>query len=63
MRCLQYLAKFTDFPCPTHAPSREFPRIRIPSAPSPEMPKSASSYPDRKLAGLPHHQKSASLAR
>lgn len=24
MRCLQYLAKFTDFPCPTHAPSREF---------------------------------------
>lgn len=24
MRCLQYLAKFTDFPCPNHAPSREF---------------------------------------
>lgn len=24
MSCLQYLSKFTDFPCPTHAPLREF---------------------------------------
>nr|DAL35768.1 MAG TPA_asm: hypothetical protein [Caudoviricetes sp.] len=24
MRCLQCLAKFTDFPCPTHAPLCEF---------------------------------------